>query len=241
MKLLKKRIDSIDTNKLPHHIAFIIDGNGRWAKKRGMPRMFGHRAGIEAVKNTINYCLDIGIKETTFFCFSTENWNRPKEEIDGLFNLFREFGTKNTEEFIKKDIKIIVIGNRENIPQDVVKIMEELEEKTKNCTALKVCICINYGGRYDIVNAVNNIIKDGKNHITEQEFSGYLLTKYMRDPDLIIRSSGEIRVSNYLLYQMAYSEFYFTKTYWPDFNKKELTKAIIDFQKRNRRFGAIKE
>lgn len=240
MGLFSQR-EHIDKSKLPTCVAFIIDGNGRWAKKRGMPRMLGHRAGIDAVKKAIDYAEQIGLKEVMFFCFSTENWNRPKAEVDGLFELFREFINKDANLYSTKNIKFRLCGDRKRIPQDIVNGVEQIEKQTENCTKMQVCLCINYGGRFDIVNAVNKIIASKKQSITEKEFSNFLLTDGISDPDLIVRTSGEIRISNFLLYQMAYSELYFTKTYWPDFDKKEFDKALIEYQKRNRRFGAIKE
>ena len=241
MKLFSKIKTSVDKDRLPKCVAFIIDGNGRWATERNMPRMYGHKAGIDAVIETIKNAQEIGLKELIFFCFSTENWNRPKQEVDGLFDLFREYLNNDTNEYSKKNIKFKMCGERKNLPQDIVKKAEELEIKTKDCEDMIVCLCINYGGRNDIVEAVNKCLKDGKKDITEEEFKHYLYTSELSDPDLIIRTSGEQRISNFLLYQMAYSELYFTKTYWPDFDKKELLKALHEFQQRNRRFGAIKE
>ena len=238
MKLFSKK-KLVDKNNLPKSVAFIIDGNGRWAKKRGMPRIFGHRAGIKAVENTIKNAKDMGLKQLIFFCFSTENWNRPKSEVDGLFDLFREH--LKTNDYKSRNIKFIFCGKRDGIPKDVLEMVDDLQEKTKNCIEMTVCLCINYGGRYDIIQAVNKALKNGKQNITEQEFEKYLLTNQIENPDLIVRTSGEIRISNFLLYQMAYSELYFTKTFWPDFDKNELDKAIIEYQNRNRRFGSIKE
>lgn len=240
MKLFSKKY-KLDMEKLPNCVAFIIDGNGRWAKKRGMPRMLGHQAGIDAVKKTIDDAEILGLKEIIFYCFSTENWNRPKEEVDGLFNLFRKFANEEASSYENRNFKFCLIGDRSRIPTDILEKIEEIEKNTENCTKMKVGICINYGGRNDIVNAVNNLLSEGKNSVTEAEFSSYLYTKNFSDPDLIVRTSGEMRMSNFLLYQMAYSEFYFTDIFWPDFNQKELNKAIYTFQKRNRRFGAIKE
>ena len=237
--MLFNKKKKIDTSKLPQSVAFIIDGNGRWAKKRGLPRLLGHKAGIKAVENTIQAAKELGLKQLAFFCFSTENWNRPKAEVDGLFNLFREHLKNN--KYKDENIKFVLCGKRDGLPDDILQMASELEQSTKNCDQMTVCLCINYGGRYDIVQAVNNIIASGKKEVTEQEFSEYLLTKDISDPDLIIRTSGEVRISNFLLYQMAYSELYFTKTYWPDFDKKQLEEAIIEYQSRNRRFGSIKE
>lgn len=240
MKLFSKK-ESIDLNNLPKCVAFIIDGNGRWAKRRGMPRMLGHSAGIDAVKNTIENAKELGIKEILFFCFSTENWNRPQKEVDGLFELFRKFVNEEADMYLDRNIKFKLCGDRSKIDLDIIKKVEEIELATQNCTDMKVGLCINYGGRYDIVQAVNKLLESDKKSVTETEFKKYLLTNDFSDPDLIVRTSGEERISNFLLYQMAYSELYFTKTFWPDFDKKELKKAIINYQKRNRRFGSIKE
>ena len=240
MKLFSKKI-KIDKNKMPECVAFIIDGNGRWAKKHGMPRMFGHSAGIDAVKKTIDYAEELGLKEIMFFCFSTENWNRPKPEVDGLFELFRKFVNNDAEKYSNRNFMFKLIGDKTKIPDDIIQKVEQIEENTKNCTKMKVGLCINYGGRFDILNAVNLAIKNSRENLSQAEFESYLLTKDFKNPDLIIRTSGEQRISNFLLYQMAYSELYFTKTFWPDFDKKALELAIIDYQKRNRRFGAIKE
>ena len=182
----------------------------------------------------------MGLKEIMFYCFSTENWNRPKEEVDGIFELFREF-VKDASKYKEENIRFRLCGDRSRIPSDILKKVEEIEQETSHITDMTVCLCVNYGGRLDIVQAVNKIIEDGKKDITEQEFEKYLYTNGISNPDLIIRTSGEKRISNFLLYQMAYSELYFTDTFWPDFNNKELIKAIADYQQRNRRFGTIKE
>ena len=241
MGFFSKTKYKIDKERLPKCVAFIIDGNGRWATKKSMPRMIGHKAGIEAVKTTITEAQNIGIKELIFFCFSTENWNRPKPEVDGLFALFREYLNNGFEQFLKSGCKFKLCGERDGLPDDVRKKAEQLEMQTINSNKMTVCFCINYGGRSDILQAVNKCLATGKQSVTEDEFKTYLHTNGISDPDLIVRTSGEQRISNFLLYQMAYSEFYFTKCYWPDFDKKEFLKAIYDFQQRNRRFGAIKE
>lgn len=227
--------------EIPTHVAFIVDGNGRWAKKRHLIRNVGHKFGVEAVKRTIDACLELNIKIASFFVFSTENWKRPQEEIDGIFDLLREYIKSDLKLFNEKGVKLVVSGKRKNLPQDVILDLDNAINSTKNNTNLIVNLCLNYGGRYDIVNAVNNIIKDGIKEVDEDTFSKYLLTYPLKDPDLIIRTSGEIRYSNFLLYQGAYSELYFTKTFWPDFNKKLLCKAIKNYQKRSRRYGGLKK
>lgn len=240
MSIFSKK-SKINKDNLPRCIAFIIDGNGRWAKQKGMPRMYGHRFGIETVKDTISNCKELGIKEIMFYCFSTENWNRPKMEVDGLFELFRNFVFNEAEKYFDKNIKFVMLGDKNRVPSDILHQTQIIEEKTKNCSEMKVGLCINYGGRFDILNAVNLALKSGKSQISQLEFENLLLTHDFLEPDLIVRTGGEKRISNFLLYQMAYSEFYFTDTYWPDFNKKQLENAIVNFQNRNRRFGAIKE
>ena len=241
MGLFKKKKQQVDLTKLPYHIAFIIDGNGRWAKLRGLPRTAGHRQGVVAVKNTIKNCYDLGIKEVSFFCFSTENWNRPKEEIDALFGMLRDFINDDIMPYKEKGIKFIVSGDISKLPADLVSAIENAVDKTKECQKMLVNLCINYGGRFDILRAVNTLISEKKESVTYSDFENALFAHEMHELDLVVRTSGEQRISNFMLYQMAYAELYFTKTYWPDFDKKALNEALIDFQSRNRRFGAIKE
>ncbi len=236
----KNKIE-LNLERLPIHTAFIIDGNGRWAKKRGLPRSAGHRAGIIAVEKIIKASLKLGLKQISFFCFSTENWNRPKEEIDTLFSLLKEYIEKDLNYYEKHNIKFMSSGNIEALPKNLVSSIKNIVEKTKNATGMIVNFCINYGGRSEILRAVNTILQQKKEQVDENEFKKYLFTAELMEPDLIIRTSGEMRISNFFLFQMAYSELYFTKTYWPDFNEKELTKALLDFQGRNRRFGSVKE
>ena len=241
MGLFKKKKQQVDLTKLPYHIAFIIDGNGRWAKKRGLPRTAGHRQGVVAVKNTINNCYELGIKEVSFFCFSTENWNRPKDEIDTLFAMLRDFINEDIIPYKEKGIKFIVSGDISKLPADLVDAIKSAVNKTKECQKMLVNLCINYGGRFDILRAVNTLLSEKKKNVTYKEFESALYTNEMHELDLVVRTSGEQRISNFMLYQMAYAELYFTKTYWPDFDKNALDEALIDFQSRNRRFGAIKE
>lgn len=241
MGLFKKKKQQVDLTKLPYHIAFIIDGNGRWAKKRGLPRTAGHRQGVVAVKNTINNCYELGIKEVSFFCFSTENWNRPKDEIDTLFAMLRDFINEDIIPYKEKGIKFIVSGDISKLPADLVDAIKSAVNKTKECQKMLVNLCINYGGRFDILRAVNTLLSEKKKNVTYKEFENALYTNEMHELDLVVRTSGEQRISNFMLYQMAYAELYFTKTYWPDFDKNALDEALIDFQSRNRRFGAIKE
>ena len=234
----KKKV--LDANNLPRHLAFIMDGNGRWATAKGMPRTYGHREGANAMIRVVEACLDFGIKELSFFTFSTENWKRPKKEIDYIFELASEFSKKLTEKKYANDIKIMTIGDLSALPEETQKIIADAKQQTINGQKMIVNLAINYGGRDEIVMAVNNIIKDGINNVTKDTISQYLYTKDLSDPDLVVRSSGEQRVSNFMLYQMAYSEFYFIKKHWPDFNKDTVLDCILEYQKRNRRFGEVK-
>lgn len=228
------------TYKVPSHIAIIMDGNGRWATRRGYPRNYGHREGVKAIERTIEGCLKYGIKFCTFFAFSTENWKRSKEEIDGIFELLREYLKQNNDLFFEKEVKISYLGVIDPFPEDLKKALLETVDKTKDFDKLEVNFAINYGGRDDIVRAVNNLIQNGYTKITEYDLLNALDTKNLPDPDFVIRTSGEMRISNFLLYQMAYSELYFPKVLWPDFNEKYLLKALKVYQNRNRRFGGIK-
>lgn len=231
---------AIKIYNIPSHIAIIMDGNGRWATKRGLPRNYGHREGVKAIERTINACIKYGIKFCTFFAFSTENWKRSKEEIDGIFDLLRDYIKRNSNFFIEKEVKVSYLGVIDPFPEDLKKALFDIIEKTKNFNKLEVNFAINYGGRDDIVRAVNNLIQNGYTKITEQDLLKNLDTKNLPEPDFVIRTSGEMRLSNFLLYQMAYSELYFPKVLWPDFNEKCLLKALKVYQKRNRRYGGIK-
>lgn len=225
--------------KVPSHVAIIMDGNGRWATKRGLPRNFGHREGVKAIERTIYACLKYGIKYCTFFAFSTENWKRSKEEIDGIFNLLREYIDKDDNIFTKNNVKVTSIGVLDPFPEDLKKSLINIKEKTINFDRLNVCFALNYGGRDDITRAINKIIEQDVKRVTEKGILNMLDTGSMPEPDLIIRTSGEMRISNFLLYQMAYSELYFPKVLWPDFNEKHFIKALKNYQKRNRRYGGI--
>lgn len=231
----------LNKEALPKHIGFIIDGNGRWAKERGLTRSMGHKAGMLALKEAIKNSFELGIKFVSIYGFSTENWNRPKDEVNFLFNLFREFIKSDFNEIEGKNARLNIMGDYTKFPDDLVKEIEKALEETKNNDGFVLNLGINYGGRDEIVRAVNNIINSGVKEITKENFNDYLYTKGLPDPDFIVRTSGEQRISNFMLWQNAYSEFYFPKTYWPDFNKKELIKSLLNYQQRNRRFGAIKE
>lgn len=232
------------------HIAFIMDGNGRWAKQRLLPRTAGHKAGVARIHEVIDAAFeDYGIYAATLFCFSTENWNRPEKEVSTLFKLLKAFFEKEIDYFMEKGTQIRVLGNLEDprIPADTLATIKQSIETTKNNDKHVFNVLFNYGGRYDILQATKEIAleaKEGKidvENIDKKMFEEHLLTKELSDIDLLIRTSGEERVSNFCLYQIAYSELVFTPTYWPDFNKKELEKCLIEYQHRNRRFGAIKE
>ncbi len=230
-----------NTLKVPTHIAFIIDGNGRWAKRRGLPRNLGHKAGFNRLKKIVKDCFELGIKYVSVYAFSTENWNRPKSEVDGLIEIFKKYF--DSEEFEKDypDVRLKIMGDYHKFPEDLADIADEVIEKTKDKTQFVLNIGINYSGKDEIVYAVNRIIKDNVKSVDRSVIDKYIYTSDMPEPDLIVRTSGELRLSNFMLWQCAYSELYFPKTLWPDFTRKELIKAIESFNKRNRRFGEIKE
>ncbi len=225
---------------LPTHIAIIMDGNGRWAKKRSMPRSSGHVAGAKTFKDIARYCNKLGLKYLTVYAFSTENWKRPKQEVDSIMNLLRDY-LKDAENFKSDNIKVKFIGNLEPLDDDIKELIKKDEDGSKDATGLCLNIAINYGGRDEITNAVRKIVKSGINpeDITEDTVSDNLYTAGIPDPDFIIRPSGEYRLSNYLIWQSAYAEYWFSDILWPDFKPKHLEQAIEDFNKRNRRFGGV--
>lgn len=233
--------------KIPQHVAIILDGNGRWAKSKGMPRNYGHVQGAKNVEVICEEAYKMGIKYLTVYAFSTENWNRPQEEVDALMKLLRNYMKTCLKTAAKNDMKIRVIGDKTRLDEDIRTRIAELEESTKNNGGLNFQIAINYGSRDEIRRAITALAKDcvdGKvnpDEISEALFDTYLDTHDIPDPDLMIRTSGEQRLSNYLLWQLAYSEFYFTDVPWPDFSKEELVKAIEQYNKRDRRFGGVKE
>lgn len=226
--------------KIPNHVAIILDGNGRWAKEKGMNRSKGHEAGFNNLKKLSKYILSRGIKILSVYAFSTENFNRSTEEVDFLMNLFVKGFKKEKNYFKKENIKVVFSGRRENLRKDVLASMDELTKLTKDNTGGILNICLNYGGHFEIIDACKKIIKDNINFedIDEELFNKYL---YQDLPpiDYLIRTSGEIRVSNFMLWQMSYAEFYFSSTYFPDFNEKEFDKAIVEYTKRDRKFGKI--
>ena len=227
-------------SKIPNHIGIIMDGNGRWATRRGLPRNFGHKEGVKAIERTILACQKFGIKFCTFFAFSTENWKRSKEEINGIFNLLRDYLAGGDNFFVKNKVKLKYIGVLSPFPQDLQDALKDTIEKTKEFDGLVVVLALNYGGRDDLVRAYNKLLKDKVEKVDEKMILNYLDTSFMPEPDFVIRTSGEERISNFMLYQMAYSELYFPKVYWPDFNEKHLKKCLKIYQKRNRRYGGIK-
>lgn len=249
-KKLKKKVENeviseIDKDNLPRHIAIIMDGNGRWAVSKNLPRISGHKAGVEAVREVIRYSSDIGIQHLTLYAFSTENWNRPASEVNGLMDLLVLYLKKEIGELNRNNVKINVIGDISKLPQKAVLEIEKALTLTANNTGLTVNIALNYGSRSEIINAAKGICQSVKSNsidiedIDEELFSQYLYTKNVPDPDMLIRTSGEQRISNFLLWQIAYSELWFTEVYWPDFKSEHLKEAIINFQNRQRRFGGL--
>lgn len=238
-------MQQLDNSRIPAHVAIIMDGNGRWAKAKGMPRTAGHVEGVATVKKITEEATRLGIKYLTLYTFSTENWNRPVEEIEALMNLI----LTNLEEeiFMKNNVRFRMIGEMERLPKSVQVRLNECIERTSTNTGMTMVIALSYSSRWEIARAAKllaNEVKDGKlrvEDITEESISTHLTTDFMPDPDLLIRTGGELRISNYLLWQCAYSEFYFTDQYWPDFNEESLREAIADYQQRQRRFGKTGE
>lgn len=228
---------------IPHHVAIIMDGNGRWAEKKGLPKIAGHRAGIKSVEEAIKGAKELGVKILTLYTFSTENWKRPKYEVNALFKLLENYIDKELDLFNKNDIRLSVIGRTGELPQVVQEKLTKAIDRTKDNKALLLNIALNYGSRQEIVDAVRKILKDYEaglvsiESIDEKTFGDYLYTKYMPDPDLLIRTSGEMRVSNFLLWQISYAEIYVTKKLWPDFRKSDFKRAVREYSIRGRRYG----
>ena len=229
--------------EVPPHVAIIMDGNGRWAIKRGLPRMVGHRAGTENLRRIITACVEFGIKYLTIYAFSTENWGRPREEVEGLMNILEDVIDRELAELNKEGVQLRHIGRLERLDPKLQEKVLDAIELTKHNDRLVLNVAFNYGGRDEIVNAIQKMIKDGVKveEVTSDLVSHYLFTAGVPDPDLIIRTSGELRVSNFLIWQGAYSEWYVTSVYWPDFNKDEFRKALDTFAKRDRRYGGLSE
>jgi undecaprenyl diphosphate synthase len=239
--------DEIDKSRVPQHVAIIMDGNGRWAKQRGNQRIFGHQNGVKAVRAATEAAGEVGVKYLTLYAFSSENWNRPKPEVDALMGLLVDTINSEIETLIKNDIKLLTIGDISSLPKSVQEKLQDGINKTKDCKTLTAILALSYGSRFEIVEAVKKIVTDSKsgkideNNLSPETFSSYLNTSNIPDPALMIRTSGEIRLSNFLLWQLAYAELYFTPVLWPDFSKDEFFKAIIEYQKRERRFGKTSE
>ncbi|MGZ3513627.1 MAG: isoprenyl transferase [Thermodesulfobacteriota bacterium] len=240
-------MDEIGQEKLPRHIAIIMDGNGRWAKNKALSRISGHLKGVNAVREVVTACRELGIKVLTLYAFSIENWKRPAEEVNALMGLLKEYLQKECEEMRQNNIRLNAIGRLSDLPPDVQATLQETIKQTEHCDGMILNLALSYGGRSEILHAVQGIVSDLKKdkikpeEITVQRFSQYLWTHGLPDPDLLIRTSGEFRISNFLLWQIAYTELYVTDTLWPDFDRRELSKAIADYQSRERRFGLISE
>ncbi len=234
----------IDPDRIPEHVAIIMDGNGRWAKARGLPNLAGHRAGVKTARAILEAAKKLGIKILTLYTFSTENWKRPKKEVEGLFKLLENSLEKEVHKLDKNDIRFSVIGDLAGLPKNLRKKLESAITRTRKNSSFILNLALNYGSRQEIVEAVRRIAKEAvlgridPARIDEEIFSDHLYTKGLPDPDLLIRTSGEKRVSNFLLWQISYSEIYITEKYWPDFDSSDLEKAVIDYQRRERRFGA---
>ena len=226
--------------KIPKHIAFIMDGNGRWAKKHALPRKAGHKVGAYALKVVIEKCQSLGVQMCTFYAFSTENWKRPQDEIDAIFKLVEDFASKELFKYAEKNYRVMFMGDLSLLPQSTKDAIKKIVDSAKNNTGMIINIAINYGGRQEIVNALNYIIQSRINKVDEQMISNCIYTAGLPDPDIIVRTSGEERISNFMLWQLAYSEFIFIDTLWPDMDGDEIDKIIQEYSKRNRRFGDIK-
>lgn len=238
-------LELVDKERLPRHIAIIMDGNGRWARNRGFLRLAGHREGIKSVRDIVTCCREIGVKVLTIYAFSAENWKRPELEVRTLMMFLEEFLRKELKTLMDNDIRFMTIGQTDKLPDSVQRWLRKVTVETADNGAMTLNVALSYGGRSEIVEAVRNIANDVATgilmpqDITSKTFSDYLYTRGLPDPDLMIRTSGETRVSNFLLWQMAYTELYFTKTLWPDFRRQDLLLAILDYQQRERRFGMV--
>lgn len=239
--------EHIDPSNLPQHIAVIMDGNGRWAKKQGAARVFGHRNAIQAVREVTEGCAELGVKYLTLYAFSTENWNRPKLEVDALMQLLVHTIRGEMKTLMKNNVRLSTIGNTESLPKDCQRELQEAMQATEANTGLTLVLALSYSGRWEILEAVRQIATEAQQgtlspgSITEETFGNYLTTRNMPDPELMIRTSGEMRISNFLLWQLAYSELYMPDVLWPDFRKNHLYEAILSYQRRERRFGKTSE
>src|SRR3954454_7837413 len=236
----------LDPKRLPAHVAIIMDGNGRWARQRNLVRIIGHKAGVAAVRSTVETCAQLGIEALTLYAFSVENWKRPRLEIEGLWHLLRRYLRRELPTLMENDIQLVAIGRLESLPGSVQAELQSVMDKTRHNRGMRLNLAINYGGRTELIDAVNSILENAKLEgnlssleITEESIRSHLYTAGLRDPDLLIRTSGEMRLSNFLLWQIAYAELYVTDTLWPDFNRTNLLEAIFEFQNRERRFGGV--
>ena len=240
-------LSQIDLSKAPKHIAIIMDGNGRWAKKQGHERLYGHNFGVEAVRETLKAAKELKVDYLTLYAFSTENWNRPKEEVDGLMDLLVRSISGEIDELMSSNVRLMTIGNTEGLPPACRTELQDAIDKTKNNTGIALVLALNYSSRWEITHATRLIaeeVKAGKfepSEITEEMICSKLTTSSIPDPELLVRTSGECRVSNFLLWQIAYTEFHFTEVLWPDFKGEDLYKAVLDYQSRERRFGKVSE
>lgn len=238
---------SVPVEKRPRHIAVIMDGNGRWAQRQGLPRIEGHRRGVASVRRTVEECARLGIEQLTLFCLSSENWKRPQPELDFLMRLLEQYMIEERATIMQQNIRAGVIGRREGIPEDVLREMDKTLQMSRNNTGLHLCLAINYGARSELVDAVRSIatrVQAGElepNEVTEQTLATHLYTAGMPDPDLLIRTAGEMRLSNFLLWQISYAELWVTEACWPEFDEPQLHQAICDFAARDRRFGGLKK
>jgi undecaprenyl diphosphate synthase len=236
-------LKSIDRNRLPRHIAVIMDGNGRWARQRRLPRVAGHRAGIEAVREIVEVSARIGLEILTLYAFSVENWKRPQAEVRTLMSLLKEYVRRELRRLVEANIRFLAIGRIDELAPSVRRELERAMEKTGSNTGMLLNVALNYGGRAELVDSFNRLLDQQNGNrvpVTEETISKFLYTAGIPDPDLLIRTSGEMRISNFLLWQIAYSEIYVTPTYWPDFRRRHLFEAILDYQKRDRRYGGIR-
>ncbi len=232
-------IKNLDKSKLPKHVAIIMDGNGRWAKLRGLPRVFGHREGAKTVEKTLRFARNIGIKHLSLFAFSTENWGRPKDEVNAIFGLLVDYINSKIDELKELGVRLRFMGRIEELPDYIKESVKKGEEETSSGKDMDLIVALNYSGKAEIIDAVKKAVLEGRNINSEEDFRNLLYLPDLPDVDLLIRTSGEIRISNFMLWQIAYSELYFTEVLWPDFNEREFTKALLDYQYRERRFGKI--
>lgn len=242
---MKGKLESlVDPKKLPEHVVIIMDGNGRWAEKKKLDRISGHREGMKSVRAVVSGAKDLGIKNVTLYAFSAQNWNRPEVEVTALMELLRHYLVEEGDKLSENNVRLNAIGRLRELPEDVYEVLKRTMENTKHCTDLTLTLALSYGGREEIVDAVKKIASNGNfnpENIDPESFSDYLYTKDLPEPDLLIRTSGEMRLSNFMLWQLAYTEIYVTKTLWPNFRKRHLIKAILNYQRRQRRFGLTGE